>query len=140
MANNKVQLADGTTLIDLTDTTAVAADVAAGKAFYGADGVRTVGTATGVTEVTISSSGAVTQALDPEKIYHFTGALTSLTITLNVATSGQLAQYHFDFESGSTALTLTLPNTINMPLSFSVTSNHHYEIDIFGTYGIGQEW
>lgn len=45
MANNKVQLADGSVLIDLTDTTAVAADVAQGKYFYGADGVKTIGTA-----------------------------------------------------------------------------------------------
>lgn len=44
MAVNKVQLADGTTLIDITDTTASAADVAEGVVFYTADGVRTVGT------------------------------------------------------------------------------------------------
>lgn len=47
MANNIVQLADGTVLIDITDTTAVAADVTAGKYFYGADGVKTPGTASG---------------------------------------------------------------------------------------------
>ena len=46
MANNKVQLADGTVLIDLTDTTATAADVGVGKFFYTAGGVKTEGTAT----------------------------------------------------------------------------------------------
>lgn len=45
MANNKVQLADGSVLIDITDTTAVAEDVKAGKAFYGANGAKVVGTA-----------------------------------------------------------------------------------------------
>lgn len=45
MANNKVQLADGTVLMDITDTTAEASDVAAGKYFYNEAGVRTLGTA-----------------------------------------------------------------------------------------------
>ena len=45
MANNKVQLANGTVLIDLTDTTATASDVALGSYFYDAAGVKQVGTA-----------------------------------------------------------------------------------------------
>lgn len=44
MANNKV-IYNGNTLIDLTDTTAVASDVARGKVFYGANGEKIVGTA-----------------------------------------------------------------------------------------------
>ena len=48
MANNpyvnKVELADGTTLLDISDTTALAADVIAGKEFYLATGQKVVGT------------------------------------------------------------------------------------------------
>lgn len=46
MAINKVQYGN-TVLIDLTDTTAEAADVLSGKYFYGKDGVKTLGTGTG---------------------------------------------------------------------------------------------
>lgn len=46
MAKNKV-VYNGETVIDLTDTTAEAVDVAVGKYFYGRDGIRTQGTNSG---------------------------------------------------------------------------------------------
>lgn len=91
-------------------------------------------------EQTITTSGAVTQALDPYVLYHFTGALTSLTITLNTPQTGVIAQYHFDFLSGATAPTLTLPNTVNMPDSFVVGASKRYEVDILNNYGTVAEW
>lgn len=97
------------------------------------------GKADKVAEVTVSDDGAVTQALDAGKIYHFTGALTSLTITLNAA-SGQPAHYHFDFDSGSTAPTVTIPNTVTMPDSQSFDANKHYEVDILNNYGVVSAW
>lgn len=93
-----------------------------------------------VTEVSVSTAGAVTQALDAGKLYHFTGALTSLTITLNAPASGDLAEYHFDFNSGSTAPTLTMPNTVTMPDSFTVEANKRYEVDVLNGYGAVISW
>lgn len=78
--------------------------------------------------------------LDPEKIYHFTGTLTALTIDLTSPASGQLAHYHFDFDSGSTAPTLTLPQTVTMPSGFTVEASKHYEIDILNSYGAVMAW
>ena len=57
MANNpyvnKVQTADGTTIIDISDTTAIASDVAAGKYFYTAAGLKVAGTASGSDAVVV---------------------------------------------------------------------------------------
>ena len=91
-------------------------------------------------EVEVTGDGAVTQALDPGKYYRFVGALTSLTITFNTPASGQLAQYHFDFETESTPPTLTLPSAVVMPDSFSVEANKRYEVDVLNNYGAVMAW
>lgn len=96
------------------------------------------GKADKITEVTISTAGAVTQALDAGKIYHFTGTLTALTITLNA--TDDLAQYHFDFNCGSTAPTVTIPSAVTMPDSQSFEANKHYEVDILNNYGAVISW
>ena len=93
-----------------------------------------------VTEVTVATDGAVTQALDAGKHYHFTGTLTALTITLTAPASGEMAQYHFDFTSGSTAPTVTLPNTVTMPDGFTVEKNKIYEVDILNGRGLAVSW
>ena len=98
------------------------------------------GGSSAIEEVTVSTAGAVSQALDAGKIYHFTGAVTALTITLNAPASGDLAQYHFDFLSGSTAPTLTMPNTVTMPDSFNVEANKRYEVDVLNNYGTVAAW
>lgn len=53
MAISKVIL-NGVTQMDVTDTTAIADDVAEGKVFYTADGNRTVGTGSAMTELWLS--------------------------------------------------------------------------------------
>ena len=70
MANNpyvnKVQKADGTTIIDISDSTAIASDVASGKYFYLSTGQKVQGTASGggtpaisVVDTTDSAGGTI---------------------------------------------------------------------------------
>ena len=89
-------------------------------------------------EVTVADDGSVSQELVANTAYHFTGNLTDLTITLG-ATTG-IAQYHFDFLSGSTAATLTLPQTVVMPSGFTVEASKRYEVDILNNYGAVLAW
>ena len=59
MGINKVVYGN-TTLMDITDTTAAAEDVKAGKYFYNASGVRTAGSAVeGVVDVEVDGTSVV---------------------------------------------------------------------------------
>lgn len=60
--------------------------------------------------VTIATNGSVTQSLNPNTFYKFTGALTSLTLTLT-AGSG-LDIYAGKFTTDSTGCTLAVPATV----------------------------
>lgn len=70
MANqyvNKVQKSDGTTIIDITDTTATAADVATGKYFYAVSGEKTEGLNAGgnaflISDTTDTAGGTIRTA------------------------------------------------------------------------------
>ncbi len=91
-----------------------------------------------VATVTVSDSGAVTQALDAGTVYQFTGALTSLTISFN-ATS-DLPQYHFIFTTGSTAFDPVLPNGVVLPDGHTWEANKRYEVDILDGYAVVASW
>lgn len=97
------------------------------------------GKANVLTEQTITTAGAVTQALTSGVLYHFTGALTSLTVTLTAPASG-IAHYHFDFLAGTTAPTLTMPNTVTMPDDFAVEASKRYEVDVLNNFGAVISW
>ena len=74
----------------------------------------------------------------PANQYHTWGEVASLTITLGAGTSGQANGYWFSFDSGDTATTLSLPETIQTDIV--VEPNMHYECSIVGNYMTFEEW
>ena len=74
----------------------------------------------------------------PPNQYHTWGEVTSLTITLAAGTSGQANGYWFSFDSGDTATTLSLPETVKTDIV--VEPNMHYECSIVGNYMTFSEW
>lgn len=88
MAVNKV-IYGGNTLIDITDTTAVAADVASGKYFYGNDGVKTQGTSTKDSDTTDATASAA-EILATKTAYVNKNKITG-TMTNNGGVTGTIS-------------------------------------------------
>ena len=101
MANNpyvnKVELANGTTLIDISDTTAEAGDVLQGKYFYNASGAKVQGNAiTGISDVTVDGTSVVSNGIAAIDLTgkaaashtHTTIDITNFPTLATVATSG----------------------------------------------------
>lgn len=89
-------------------------------------------------EIIISSSGEVTQVLEPNKIYHFTSnALTALTVSASAPTDGR---YEFDFISGTAAPTITMPSEWVMPNNFMVEPSGRYRLIIDDGYCVANRW
>lgn len=74
----------------------------------------------------------------PANQYHTWGEISSLTLTLGAGTSGQANGYWFSFDSGDTATTLSLPETVITDIV--VEPNMHYECSIVGNYMTFEEW
>lgn len=78
--------------------------------------------------------------IDPNKFYVFP-EMEALSITLGEATDTSVVnEYHFVFQSGATATTLSLPDTIKVPDRFTVEENKVYEISILENCLAYQSW
>lgn len=91
------------------------------------------------TFVTIASSGGVTASLDEDKVYIFSGALSSLNILLN-AGSATVPKYRFMFDTPLSLFSITLPQNVIMPDNWVIKENFHYEVEINGNYGTFNMW
>lgn len=81
--------------------------------------------------LTNTGGGPVTSELSPNILYKF-GERPSLTITLGGGTVGIVNEYMFEFRSGTTATTLSVPNSVkwsggNAP---TIEANKTYQVSI----------
>ncbi len=86
--------------------------------------------------VEILESTSSTQEIQSNKFYKF-GEVSSLNITLAAITdTSVLNEYMFEFISGSTATTLTLPNAIKWLETPSIEANKIYQCSIVDNIGV----
>ena len=72
--------------------------------------------------------------------FHVWDEVTSLNITLGAETSGIANEYLFQFISGSTPTTLTLPSDIKFSEDLVIEANKVYQISILKGLGSVLEW
>lgn len=78
--------------------------------------------------------------LEPNKLYIFP-EMSELTITLaEPSDTGIANEYHVVFQSGETAMSLTIPDTVRLPSSFSVDANKIYELSVMENCLTYQSW
>lgn len=113
------------------------------KAVYDGSGAVTVtiqdsGT-TGILRIEKESTDTAVE-LEPNKLYIFP-EMVELTITLaEPSDTGIANEYHFVFQSGATATTLSIPDTVKLPSSFSVDVNKIYELSVMENCLTYQSW
>ena len=87
-------------------------------------------------QVETVESTETTLELQPNKFYKF-GEVTELNLTLAETTDNtQLNEFMFEFISGETATTLTLPDTIKWAETPSIEANNIYQCSIVNSIGL----
>lgn len=93
-----------------------------------------IGASTETIRETVSGTSA---SIDAEiNTMYLCGTMAALTID----TFPPTGIFSVVFTSGSTATTLTVPNTLHMPDGFTVEANKRYEINVLDGYACAQGW
>ncbi len=89
-----------------------------------------------------SKSGTTSATIQPNTFTDF-GSVTRLTITLGtVASNASLEErmFGFQFTSGSTATTLTLPSSVKFPEDPTIEKYHTYQVTILNNLALIVGW
>lgn len=81
-------------------------------------------------KIPVETSSLTTITIDPNKYYTF-GEVASLTITLATPTDNTVYnEYMFEFDSGTTPTSLTLPNTVSWVETPTIEASKTYQVSI----------
>lgn len=133
--NNKVDKVDGKDLSTNDYTTAEKNKLAGLSNYDDSELLELIGDKANKVPTVDGGSGAVSMTIEPNKLYVF-GECTSLNITFANGEAGIRNEYMFEFESGTTATTLTLPEGIKWILDIVIDPNYKYQVSIVNEMAI----
>ena len=67
-------------------------------------------------------------------VLHVWGTVTRLTLTLGTEVTGVANEYLFQFTSGSTATTLSLPSSVKWQEDLTIEKNKTYQVSILNGF------
>lgn len=104
--------------------------------FYGDDGFAIL-SSTPLVQPLIEVGGTTpTQTLAPNTFYKFTGAVTSLTLTLGTPIDGITNIYAFSFVAGADNPTISLPSRVTIDGTPSIAQGDYVEFNIMNNVAI----
>lgn len=86
-------------------------------------------------EVVNHGTSDTTFTLTPN-VYHKWGEVSSLSLTFVMGEPNEYNEYMFEFVSGATATTLTLPDTVSWFTTPSIEANKVYQVSIVNNVGL----
>ena len=81
------------------------------------------------TKKAIVTDADTSDTLSPNIMYEF-GEVASIDIGLSTPVSGEVNEWQFSFDSGSTATTFSVPASVVWTSTVSIAANTHYEVNI----------
>lgn len=86
-------------------------------------------------KVSVENVSENTKELQPNKYYIF-GKMEKLTLTLAAGEENKLSEYMFEFASGTTPTTLTLPESVKWIGSNTIEASKTYQVSIVNNIAV----
>ncbi len=80
-------------------------------------------------EIVTKTAADTTPTLEQNKMYEFP-EMATLDISLAAPVAGELNEFQFSFDSGSTATTFSVPSGVVWTSPVTIEANKHYEVNI----------